>query len=376
MIRHFFRPISILLTAILMLLAVRSYWLGRYQANTSNSRMQKASGEIRDVEFDSRFASGRQETTIEWHSPRLTGTDLIRQSVVQLQHLPAIRASLFQSVDLFGQSLQGRGVYLQSAAGANQNRCDLVFESDGLRQSMSHINDGRFLYLRNVGNDGEVTLERIDLARCEKSKPLKKPVSQSAAGAQAVKPQTKKGEVAKDRKGSNEQREPLVSPDEPPPLASLNWNTSGGLVHLLSALDDAFEFGDAYVSDLNGLSALTIEGNWKPSRLENIKTWFAGNSLIDQHGLQASGLPEHTPMKVSITFSNAQPLRYFPHRIVYYSERRFGEGFQLQPILILEWSEVQVVDQLPLNTFQIEQNDNKLSDQTDSFLRSIRLLRR
>ena len=254
---------------------------------------------------------------------------LLLRASERLKNWPALEANVRHRIDLFGEQLVGPGRYVQAGQGSPKARLELNFHADDFDSQVTQINDGRFLYIKS-DSDKDAPMQRIDLSRLSPEK------------------------------------------NEDPTLGSgaTRWMAMGGLAYLLQQLAEDFEFEEARKEQLDAIDVLVFKGKWKPARIAEV---CGKLKVLDKDGrVRFDKLPDQLPTHVQITLGNEEPLRLFPYQIIYLKQTSDKSGRITQtPIATFEFFDVHPVAQLDPATFHIEKDATRLTDVTDTVLKTI-----
>lgn len=137
--------------------------------------------------------------------------------------------------NLLGQECTGKGEYLQGPTGSLQTRLDMRLKFTHREASLQQISDGQTLWTA-LERNGQVSLERADLARCLEAR--------SAAGLMAAAP--------------------------------------GGAAGWLAALDAAFDFTSVALARLEETPVYVLRGTWRPAYWQRLSPGAEAQPPVDR----------------------------------------------------------------------------------------------
>jgi hypothetical protein len=324
---------KLLVSLLFLAIAVSGlfYW---QQSRSNDSAAAQAKHGSRDFSgLPATFSDDVQEKQ-ERTQIQLQTREILQQSVQRLENWPALEANVRQKINLFGQQLVGPGRYVQAGQGSNKARLELTFKSDDFQAEIIQINDGRFLYIKNDA-EKDAPMQRVDLR-----------------------------ELDKHTSGN-----PSPAAASPLDAANSRWMAMGGLAHLLKQMNQDFVFNSLRSARIDDMEVLILEGTWNPQCLSDI---CGKLQVLDKAGrIQYDRLPPQLPTHIQVTLGNEEPLSLFPHQIVYLRKQINRQGeLDAQTIASFEFFNVRPAKDLAASTFQIEEDATRLTDITDSMLKT------
>lgn len=267
--------------------------------------------------------------------PAPPAENLLLASARRLAELPAVEARLRQRVELFGQTIVGRGVYLQKRTPRGVLlRLDLTMQVGGREVSLTQVCDGRFLWIRRDLDDAN-SLSRVDIQRVAEAtrKAKAKPLSDSTT----------------------------------------NWLVLGGLPRLLESLDEHFEFAPPRPAKMDKSQVWILEGTWRAKRLAKLlpdqaKTILAGKPA------DLTQLAPQLPSHVVVVFGQADLMPYrIEYRRVSHQASGAGAVSRASPLVVLDLLELRRRDDLEEDQFRYDPGEQEVADQTDLYLETLGL---
>jgi hypothetical protein len=266
------------------------------------------------------------------------GNEILRQAADRVGRYASIQAKVRQRADLLGRQLVGSGTYRQLGHGLTTRlRFELRMQATDQVSNLLAVCDGKF-YWRHADYDGQEVLDRVDLARVQKSiddKALSHGVGQGRGGAAA------------------------------------SGIALGGLPALLSGLADNFVFAQVEQDSLERLPVTVLRGQWRVERLADLIPMQRAAILAGQVADFAE-LPAHAPHGV-VVFLGRDDL--FPYRLEYLrtpSKKEAGydpANANLRQMVVMELFEVQANVALPEATFQYLATGRPFVDATENYLK-------
>ena len=275
---------------------------------------------------------------------------MLRRARHMIDDGPAFESHVAARATLFGQTVIGSGVYLQTGQGEGKTRTTLAFHSvpadrttDDIstppQQQVTNLCDGRFVYrLYEDLIEKEQTLEFYDLQQIKNSK-LR-------------------------HKESSETRRPGI------PLAPGEL-ISSGMAGLLQHLADEFRF--AIVDESNGPSGTTrlLRGVWHPNRLQNLLRDHLSTDQL-KAGLAWSKLPPNLPHAVEVTLVRVSAWELFPSQLTFYQFQKNDDRTIAQPIVSIQFQRPGTVTGVSDDQFVLHSENLEATDLTQQYLSKLR----
>jgi hypothetical protein len=261
-----------------------------------------------------------------------SGPELMDQVVRRISQSSSISAKVRHRTDLFGPSLVGSGIYLQSRQDQRlQVRFSLAVKTDERLLNLLHVSDGRTLWMFN-NLEGRPELARIDLVRLQ--------------------------QTAGDASG--------------PVLPIL---LGGGLPQLLGSLQANFTVATPQSVVFQDVPVWALALRWKPDRLSKL---LGRTDLFDSRGqLLTDRLPDHLPDRIFLLVGQDD---LFPYHIDYrrsvvdesLPQTAAAKRTASRSLTTMELFEVQFNAPLDPLWFVYKPGNIKIVDQTDKYLAQLR----
>jgi hypothetical protein len=261
----------------------------------------------------------------------ISGPDLMGRVVRRISDYSSVSAKVRHRSDLFGPSLVGSGIYLQSRQDERlQVRFSLSIKTDDRLLNLLHVCDGRTLWMFN-NLDGRAELNRVDLARLREASGG----NSTASGAMM----------------------PIL--------------LGGGLPQLLGSLQANFTVSAPQSVVFQDVPVWALALRWKPDRLSKL---LGRSDLFDSRGqLVTQLLPEQMPDRIFLLVGQDD---LFPYHIDY--RRSVGDAAlpsfaagrkaASRSLTTMELFEVQFNSPLDPMWFVYKPGNIKIVDQTDMYL--------
>lgn len=292
------------------------------------------------------LVTGGPLAVAEDSAPDVPGNALVNAAVDSLIQQPALEAKIRQRATIYGQLLAGAGLYVQTRD-ANQLlvRFEFKLQVGDKNLSVLQINDGSTLWIRR-DVDQMQSQTYVDLRR----------LREAATSTATLNP------------GSS----------------GLGGHTLaiGGLAQLLRSLSEHFQFGPATTAEISGIPMWEVTGEWKNEQIELLlpeqKDRIKAGQLAD-----VTQLPTQLPTTVKLTLGRDRNFPLFPYRIEYgrlqppsaVSGAAIGKPQTaiIRPLVTMELYEVRRRNDLTPDLFKYSPGDQKVEDQTESFLQQLQL---
>ena len=257
-------------------------------------------------------------------------TELMNRAVAAFSQHQSFSARLRHQVQLFEQSLVGKGSYHQLG---KSMRVEMTIKASGqgAASQLTHVCDGRYLWMfEDV--IGRARLSRIDLRRVN----------------QAIESASEEGLV----------------PKRPLDMTI----ASGGFGRMLGDLNQQFEMHAARAEQLNGEAAWVLDGRWRRDRLAELLPKQAAEIRAGK-AAPLEKLPRHLPHEVRITLSRDKML--LPYRIEFARTKREPDSNTTErtPIVAMEIYEIKLNEALDPQLFVYKPGSVEIVDRTDKYLR-------
>jgi len=265
----------------------------------------------------------------------------MHRAVAAFSQHRSFSARLRHQVQLFGQTLVGKGSYQQLGEGIGKFlRVEMTIKASGqgAASQLAHVCDGRYLWMFE-DITGRTKLSRIDLRR-----------------------------VSKAIESIDKQR------TEPQPSLDLSV-AAGGFGRLLGDLKQQFEMHAVLAGELNSEPVWILDGRWRRDRLAELLPKQADKILAGK-AADLDRLAQHLPHEVRITLSRDESL--LPYRIEFARTKRGkdGEKAERMPIVSMEIYEIKLNEALDPQLFVYKPGSVEIVDRTDKYLRQRGLLKK
>jgi hypothetical protein len=260
---------------------------------------------------------------------------LLSSAVTAIESQSSISARLRQKIHLLGHELVGSGSYEQIGRQEQRRfRLELKVPVGEGMSSFERIHTGKYLWVcEELGS--QTTLARIDVEY------VRRVLAQRAAAGRL--PAGSRGGIAM-------------------PLE--------GLPKMLANLNESFQFTIGREGHLDQLAVWQLEGTWKPAVLAQ----WAGNQkdkILAGQPIDWKALPQQLPQRVVLTLGHDD---LFPYRMEYLREssaEKQDERSMAGTIATLEFFEVRLGGQIPLQRFVFQPGDRTQVDGTDAYLKQL-----
>ena len=254
------------------------------------------------------------------------GNRMVAEAQRRVEAAPSIVARIRHKTNVFGQQLVGAGEYWQlKSRDKIKTRLDLSIRTEDQLTSLSHINDGRYLWIHE-NRGGERRISRIELEKVRTS-------------------------------GRDEES------------SSMKSIGMGGLPRLLASLRRNFEFRSPQAITFEGVPVWAVVGDWRPNRLARFLKRSGTNVNADEP-IRPQDLPPYFPSRVFILFGRDG---LFPYRIEYQKETRQvrSDVQQNGPLSTMDLFRVRVGASIDPIQFRYDPENLRINDDTTRFLKSI-----
>jgi hypothetical protein len=251
-----------------------------------------------------------------------------------LARLSNFAAKIRVQSELYGESLQGNGHYLQGDPRQQQLRYELKMQLQNHISSLLQVSDGDYLWIHETVFNG-TTLRRVDLRRFWE-----------AARSQTL-------------------------PAGPKLLVGLAW---GGLPRVLRDFDRSFQFRFVTASNVGTAPTWLLEGSWKPAELVHV---FPDRKPdLEQGGaFDLEKLPDHLPQRVRL---HLERNTLMPRRVEFQRTGKTPLGFIGTPgdddwwnAVSMEIFDVERNVRIDPRAFEYQPGDAEFQDATEQYILSL-----